>query len=158
MTNLFNYRAVYIQRDELVTVRDKLLDSEFKGALLSSEEHTAYLNALVFPNQHFRYAPEIVSVFNLCIYLHRQSCIAQEINLNILNFKSNGLLQAWEKEFVDRSYLVERKIVEPKVLKIEQLLGAYELLAIGLSLSFSVFLIELCSSKLSCMRRIMSNL
>lgn len=151
-------RAVYINRSQLAMLRQNLLNTNFRGALLSSEEHTAYLNAQVFPHHHYHYASEIVFVFNLCIYLHRQSCLTQEINVNILNFQSNGLLQSWSKEFVDMSYLKERISAVPKVLTNEQLFGSYELLASGLIISIIVFIIELLSVKVPRMKKFMRNL
>lgn len=152
------FRAIYIERFQLPEVRNELLDSEFKGALLSSEEHLAYLNAQVSPHKFYHKAEEIVFVFNLCLYLHRQSCLTEEINQNIIKFQSNGLMEAWSKEFVDRSFLKERIFTQPKILKIEQLYGAYELLAFGLLLSVVAFLIELLSRHVPVMHKFMMNL
>jgi hypothetical protein len=110
------------------------------------------LNERIFPTAFFHSAEESIFSFNLCIYLHRQSCLAQQINQNILDLKSNGLLDAWSRKFVDRSYLKERIFSEPKVLVIHQLLGAYELLFIGIFLSFTAFIVELISTRISFMR------
>lgn len=134
-------------------VRQKILNPKFLGTLLSSEEHIAYLNAQEFPENHFHFAGEIFLAFNLCIYLHRQSCFTENINQNILKFKNSGLLGEWVEEFVDRSYLKERKISEPKVLVNDQLLGAYEMLAAGLLLGVFVFLLEIGSIRIKCLRK-----
>lgn len=56
-------------------------------------------------------------------------------------------MEVWVSGFVDRSYLVERKANEPKVLVNDQLLGAYELLVFGLVLSAVAFLVEICSAR-----------
>lgn len=132
-----------------------LLNHNFKGALLSSQDHIAFLNQGAFPKAFFHSAEEIVSSFNLCIYLHRQSCLAQRINENILALQSNGLMMTWAKKFVDYSYLKEKTVSEPKVLVFEQLRGAYELLAIGLALSFFVFLLEVLSIRVRCLRKLL---
>ena len=133
-------------------VREAILDPEYKGALLSSEEHTAYSNADAFADKYYHHSSEVVSVFNLCIYLHRQSCLTEPINQNILKFLSNGLMEQWVRNLVDRKYLKEWKATEPKVLVNEQLLGAYELLAFGLLLSTIAFLIEIGSTRVSVLR------
>lgn len=151
------FRGVFIHRSELATTRDKLHNADFKGVLLSSEEHTAYQNREVFPQKFFHHVPEIVSVFNLCIYLHRQSCLTQQINENILNFLSNGLMGQWVSGFVDRKYLTEWKTSEPKVLQNYQLAGAYQLLAFGLLLSSFVFIIEKCSTRVVLFRKLILN-
>jgi hypothetical protein len=106
-------RAVFIQRVQLFEYQQLLLDPTFKGALLSSEDHIAYLNQKNFPETFFHSANEVFSSFNLCIYMHRQSCLNQKINENILSLQSNGLMQIWAGQFVDYSYLKERTVSEP---------------------------------------------
>lgn len=135
-----------IGRTEIATVRDTLLSPDVKGALLSSEEHIAFANKAGFPDKYFHFAEEVFFVFNLVIFMHRQSCLVEEINRYILHFGSNGLLDRWMHEFIDRSYLKERVTTAPKKLEIEQLLGSFELLAIGLSLSLVMFLFEVLSN------------
>lgn len=142
-----------IKRKDIEDVHELLLDSDANAALLSSEEHIAYLNADVFPDKFFYYAEEVIFGFNLCIYLHRQSCLEEQMNQNILIFRSSGLLGHWANEFVDRSYLKETKTREPKVLVNKQLYGAYELLTLGLAMAGSMFLIEICSSRFSMLRK-----
>lgn len=151
-------RAVFIERKSLKELQQYLLDPDFKGALLSSEEHIAYLNQDVFPKAFYHSAQEILFSFNLCIYMHRQSCLVEEINQIILALRSNGILKASAKQFVDRSYLKERVFSEPKVLVLQQLLGAYELLIIGLALSFSAFLLEIISSHFFFLKNFMKKL
>lgn len=149
------FSASIIERHNISMVHEKLLNPEFHGALLSSEEHIAFLNRLnakKSPQIYFYFADEIFFGFNLCIYLHRQSCLTENINHNILKFKDSGFLKVWVKEFVDRSYLKERKVVEPKVLVNDQLLGAYEMLAAGLLLGVFIFLLEICSVRNKCLR------
>lgn len=147
------FRAVFFPRNELKQVREQLVDPEFKGVLFSSEEFTAFLNAEVFPDQFFHHAEETVSVFNLVIYLHRQSCLTHPINLNILQFLSSGLMECWVSGLIDRSYLLERKANEPKVLVNDQLLGAYQLLAFGLLLGAVAFLVEILSTRVYVLKK-----
>lgn len=152
------FSAVFIERDELPEIWKKLLDPDFKGALFSSEEHVAYMNQRFFPRAFFHTAEEIIFSFNLCIYMHRQSCLTQEINHNILKLQSCGMLEAWSKKFVDPSFLKERTFNEPKVMVVQQLLGSYELLFIGLILSLKAFIFEVISTKISFLRKFMKKL
>jgi hypothetical protein len=137
---------------------EELLDDAFKGALLSSEEHVAYNNERVFPKAFYHTAEEIIFSFNLCIYMHLQSCLAEEINENILKLQSSGLMETWASNFVDKTYLKEKIISGPKAMVIEQLSGAYELLTIGLVLSFTAFVVEIISAKFSFLRTFMKKL
>lgn len=59
-------------------------------------------------------------------------------------------------EFIDRSYLKERVVTAPKNLEIVQLLGSFELLAMGLSLSLIAFLLEVLSNHNYRLRKVLS--
>lgn len=134
-------------------MREKLVDADFKGGLLSSEEHVAFSNKAGAPNKFFHHTDEVFFVFNLVIFLHRQSCLTEEINRYILIFGSNGLLEKWMSEFVDMSYLRKRVVDTPKKLEFDQLLGSFELLGIGLSLSAIAFVLEVFSRCCSGLRK-----
>lgn len=124
--------------------------------MLSSEEHVAFANKAGYPDKFFHFADEVFFVFNLVIFMHRQSCLTEEINRYILDFGSNGLLDLWMHEFIDRSYLKERVVTAPKNLEIVQLLGSFELLAMGLSLSLIAFLLEVLSNHNYRLRKVLS--
>lgn len=149
---MFHYFSIkIIERHEISPLREKTLDADFKGALLSSEEHVAFSNKAGFPDRFFHHTDEVFFVFNLVVFMHRQSCLTEEINRYILSFGSNGLLDKWMREFVDESYLKERNLDTPKKLEFSQLLGCFELLFIGLMLSAISFVLEVfskCSFKL----------
>lgn len=134
-------------------MREKLVDADFKGGLLSSEEHVAFSNKAGAPNKFFHHTDEVFFVFNLVVFLHRQSCLTEEINRYILIFGSNGLLEKWMSEFVDMSYLKKRVVDTPKKLEFDQLLGSFELLGIGLSLSVIAFVLEVFSRCCSGLRK-----
>lgn len=125
--------------------------------MLSSEDHLAFLNHQVFPEEYYHYAEEVVSVFNLCIYLHRQSCLTRDVDNYILKFRSVGLLDNWVKKFVDRSYLKERTSTGPKVLVNEQLVGAYELLGFGMASGAIIFMVEVISTYFHSLRKFVHN-
>jgi hypothetical protein len=133
-----------IDRSELSPLQRKLASSTFsKGALLSSEEHVAWLNSVLTPYYFLNYAREVVTGFNLCIYTHIQSCLTTDINKNLMNIFNSGLLNSWAKKYVDRSFLVRKIDSHPRQLDNEKMSGAYEVLIIGLSLSFFVFVCEI---------------
>ena len=133
-----------VNRSELSPLQRKLADPTFsKGALLSSEEHVAWLNSILTPYSFLNYAREVVSGFNLCVYTHIQSCLTQEINKNLINIFNSGLLNSWTKKFVDRSFLMRITDLRPHKLSFDKLSGAYDVLIIGLSISFLVFICEI---------------
>lgn len=149
---------VNTKREQLGGIQEKLSHSEFKGALLSSEDHIAFINEKVSPNLFYHYTEEIVSVFNLCFYMHKQSCLTHEVNGNIMKLTSSGLIQSWAKIFADRSYLIPKLDISPKQLDNSKLNGAYMLLIYGFGFSLFVFIIEILCYRIKCLHRVMKNL
>lgn len=120
----------------------KIDDPTFKGALLTSEDHLAYRNILAFPNQYYRHAKETIMTNNIVIYMHKQSCLSRQIDQMVVNLVNGGLTQTWAGRFIDPNFL-KRKISNKAVaLNIDQLYGAFQLLAAGLALSCVIFLVE----------------
>jgi len=60
-----------------------------------------------------------------------------------MNIFNGGLINSWTKLFVDRSYLVRKTDQYPRKLDIEKMSGAFEVLVIGLSISFLLFIFEI---------------
>ncbi|CAO1346132.1 unnamed protein product [Diamesa hyperborea] len=128
--------TVMLQLNEIPSIHDKILHSDFKGALLSSEEHVAYLNVESSPKRFFKHSPDVVFTFNLVIYMPKQSCLEQEFNNQILALTGGGFLESWALRFIDRDHMKEHKDKEPTQLNMSQLSGGYILL------SESVFQVE----------------
>lgn len=141
-------------RPGLISATSSTLDSNFQGVVLSSVDHVAYRNKIVSPHQFYRYAKEIFATLNLCIYMNRKSCLANEINNHILQFKSNGLMQSWVNKFVDQSYLVYHPSTEPKVMGIMTILGSIQILIAGYLISLTIFIVEMLSQKFKTLRDI----
>jgi hypothetical protein len=113
-------------------------------ALLSTEDLVAYWNQKEFPEHFFNNLPQVISSVNLCLYMHKTSCLTNEINKHIMNFDSNGLMNVWKRFNRDRSYLKKKKIVEgPQKLTMENLEGAFTFLLIGQVGALLFFIVEL---------------
>lgn len=138
------YRTSIVNYKNFPGITQTLLTPETKIALLVSEDHVASWNKRTFPNQFFETLPEKVSIINLCLYMHKRSCLTPEINRKIFDFNSNGLIQAWLHIWIDKSYLKRKSTGnEPKKLTMEELKGGYWFLAIGLLAAVLVFLVEI---------------
>lgn len=147
-----------LKLNEIPSIHKKILDPEFKGALLTSEEHVAYLNLVSSPQRFFIHSPEVVFTFNLVIYMPKQSCLEQEFNNQILALTGGGFLESWALRFIDRDHMKEHKDNEPTQLNMSQLSGGYELLLLGLSIATFAFLLELLSYRIKSLRHFMSYL
>lgn len=134
---------MFIEKPDSKKLLLKLLNPEFKGAFISSEDHVAYWNKIAFPNSFYTICDAKLKTINLCLYMKKNSCIKAELDRQILGFNANGLMKIWSNQYIDRAYLKERLIdPEPKQLQINQLLGGFQLYAGGNVIAFGVLILE----------------
>jgi hypothetical protein len=117
-------------------------DPNFESAFLSSESHLAYRNKMAFPD-YMDYAPESVFTVNLVIYMQRDSCLKRSIDNILINLVCSGLINKWASYWIDSKYMKEPQQKSLQTLSLDQLMGALELLGIGLSAGFVAFCFEI---------------
>ncbi|CAO1409276.1 unnamed protein product [Diamesa serratosioi] len=123
-------RTVFLTIEDATNYRFKLLDPNFKGTLLTSEDHTAYWNKLNMAKDFFHILKSRLTTFNLCIIFPKGSCLVPGVNEKILEFYANGFIKVMASQTIDKKYLIE-PVVAPKTKRLEmkQLLGGFQLLA-----------------------------
>lgn len=135
-------RSEILSADNFTLMLDQIVDPEFNGAFLTSEDHLAYRNILDFPNRYLSHAPEAICTNNLVIYLNKNSCLAFVIDQIIIHLVSGGIIQKWSTGFIDKNFLKNRHSSSAKALNVPQLLGAFQILMAGLSVSLAAFCVE----------------
>lgn len=121
---------------------DQAQDPEFKGAILSSKDHLAYRNIKAFPNKFYRHAPETIFNNNIVVYMRKHSCLTFQINQVMIYLVNGGLIEKWASLYIDKNFLKHRSTPKAISLTMQQLYGAFQLLLLGLCISFAFFLIE----------------
>lgn len=161
MIYLCNFLIIIFSRTVFLNVRDansfrfKLLDSNFKGTLLTSEDHTAYWNQLNHSKDFFHILDSRLTTFNLCILFPKQTCLTPEVNDKILAFYANGFMHQMSSNFINKKYLKEPVAVpETNQLDMNELSGGFQLFACGICISICIFLLELLSKRFVNARRI----
>lgn len=133
------------------------MDPNFKGTLLTSEDHTAYWNKLNNSKDFFHILDSRLTTFNLCILFPKRSCLTPEVNDKILSFYSNGLLTGMASNFINKKYLTEPDVIpKTKRLNMKELLGGFQLLACGICICVGIYLLELLSKRSVNVRRILN--
>lgn len=135
-------RAVFVSAEGYTKALDHMIDSNFKGAILTSKDHLAYRNIQSYPNRYYNHAPEVIFGNNLVIYLNKNSCLTSRIDSYIVRLVSAGLIDIWAAKYIDKSFLKRKFSDEAKALKYSQLIGAFQLLFVGLAVSLAAFLVE----------------
>ncbi|KAL7040766.1 hypothetical protein ACKWTF_000510 [Chironomus riparius] len=118
---------------------DMIDDPYYNGAFLTSTGHLAYRNMKLYPKRFHEYAPKPLFILNIVIYMNLGSCLTDYFNEMLFKLISSGLINKWASEFIDEKYLKEPVDDELKILSLEQLEGAFELLVGGLLIAFIVF-------------------
>ncbi|CAO1393658.1 unnamed protein product [Diamesa hyperborea] len=150
-------RSVFLDIEEANNCRFKLLDPNFKGTLLTSEDHTAYWNQLNHSKDFFHILESRLTTFNLCILFPKRTCLTPEVNNIILGLYANGLLNEIGSHFINKKYLIEPVTVpETNELDMNELAGGFQLLACGVFLCIGIFLLELLSKRFVIARRILN--
>lgn len=136
-------RTIFVTPTNFSLLMSEVVAPEFKGALLSSEDHLAYRNIHASPHQFFRHAPETILTYNIVIYMHKQSCLASEMNQKIMYLVNGGLVQTWAAQFTDKKFLKHAATSKAVGINIVQLWGAFQLLYTGLLMGTITFVLEL---------------
>lgn len=144
MTKIID-NAIFSQPANFNRMFDEVIHPDFKGALLTSIDHLAYRNTLAFPNRFYRHAPEFIMTNNIVIFMHKQSCLAPEMDKTIIYLVSGGLVQTWAASFIDPNFIKRKTSSKAVALNMDQLYGAFQLLAAGLAISLFTFILEIFS-------------
>jgi len=120
-------------------LHDVIKDPYYNGAFLTTTGHLAYRNHKLFPNLFHEFAPTPLYTLNIVIYMNLGSCLRMYFNEMLMKFVSSGLINRWASEFIDERYLKEPEDDELKILSLDQLEGAFQLLIGGLFIGFIVF-------------------
>lgn len=143
-------RGHFMTPAEFYASFDNVLDSEFKGAFMSSKDHIAYKNLV--KGKYYRHASEVIATYNIVIYMHKQSCLAKEIDQKVINLANGGIIRQWASKFTDAMYFSQKTKSKTVALNLKQLSGAFQLLLAGLVVSVITFSLEIITIKIKSFR------
>jgi hypothetical protein len=124
------------------------LDSDFKGAFVTSIDEVLYLNKLNYDNFTFNVLHEMILTVPAVFYLNKNSHLTDIINEKIDDLLAGGLIDYWISQYLEMKYLRIIHIDDgPSVLNFSELYGIFQLLSYGLFCSIFVFIVELLKAK-----------
>lgn len=131
---------------------DILLNSEFNGAVLTTDVGISYYNM-----QHFTTTGVVSStkdrmfLLPFCIFFRKHSCLTEPITNQINRYTNSGLLEHWTSKYFQTRFVKvkaeEFENQQPQRLNIKQLLGGFIISSILLVAAVVVFLFEIMSKK-----------
>lgn len=141
-------RVEILSASNFTRLLDQIVDPEFNGAFLTSEDHLAYQNIHAFPKRYYSHALEAICTNNIVIYFNKISCLVSEVDHKIMYLVSSGIIQKWSSGFIDKKFLKHRSSTSAKALNFSQLLGAFQIYLVALLVSFTSFSVELLLSQI----------
>lgn len=135
--------AVFLNMSDYILALDHVIDPEFKGVLLSTEDHLSYRNVKAFPNRFYRHAPETIYSNNLVVYMTKSSCLSIEVDGIIIYLVNGGLIRKWAAHYIDKRFLKRKSTSNAVSLKVNQFLGSFQLLFVGVLASSVMFALEM---------------
>ncbi|XP_075158060.1 ionotropic receptor 7b [Haematobia irritans] len=125
-----------------------------KLALLTLTEYYVYFRQMDSGAKDLYVLPEILFNQQLSIYMMKNSPFLYRFNMYIKHFVNEGLMHRWSHHILpDGGHYLTESEGRPKVISLDQLLGAFNLLIICLFISFCVFIIEISMFKLKGIKR-----
>ena len=123
-------------------LKDVVKDPYYNGAFLTTTAHLTYRNMKIYPNQFHDFAPKPLYRVNIVIYMNRGSCLRIYFDDMLIRLVSSGFINKWGSKFIEERYLKKPVNDELKILSMEQLEGAFQLLIGGLLMGFIAFCCE----------------
>lgn len=119
-----------------------------KHVVTSSLEQVLYFNKINYKEHTLTVCREYLFTYLYGIYFRKNSYLVHMFNKNIALFKTSGLIDFWASDYISMKYL-NMHIVDdgPKQLNIDQLLGGFEVLFIGMIGSLILFVLEVMAVK-----------
>ena len=135
--------TVIVSPVEFGLLTNESMKPDFKGALLTSEDHLAFRNIKAYPDYFYHHAPEHIFTNNVVIYLNKHSCLVRQFDNMIIYLVNGGMFKNWASRFIDKNFLKQKSSSHAVPLTIGQLFGSFQVLVLGLIISTAAFGVEI---------------
>jgi hypothetical protein len=145
-------RRVAVNQNELDRKINETISPHARHAVTRSLEQVLYINMMNYKEYTLTICRENLFAWQYGIYFQKNHYLVKSFNKYISQFKASGLIDFWASDYINNKYL-NMKLTEsgPKMLNVEQLLGSFEVLFIGLLLGTLIFACELIAQILHLM-------
>ncbi len=119
-------------------------DPSYKGAVCLVKGMTIYKNQMNRDGPQYIIFKERVMSIPSAIFTRKNFYLLIKMNEKLSEFKSAGLIRYWHDLVIDQKFLkLKRGKREPNSLKLRHVVGLFQLLAVGYSISILIFSLEL---------------
>lgn len=119
------------------------LDSSFKGGIIQPLLEVIFLNQQNYKNYTFNVLKEYLIDVQIVYYFPKNYYLVEPLNEKIGICKAAGLVKFWMERYIDKSYIkIKQQKTSARILSLHQLLGGFQVLAIGLLVAILAFIVE----------------
>lgn len=118
-------------------------NSSAKGAFPISLLGILYINQKRSRNSQHKICKEAIFTIPVVIYTKKDFYMIDALNNKIGILKAAGLIEFWHLKDLDKGLLNVKESNDPKVLKMEYIIGSFYVLLLGCLACIFIFLIEL---------------
>lgn len=126
---------------------EKLTSPDFKGALADQIAMIFYRNQIKTSTGKALILREPFLTLPCVIYTPKNFYLLDTLNEELENMKSCGLMILWHWRDMNKHFVKEVVSKQPKVIRVQHLLGCFQILIWGLFLSSLIFALEIFSRK-----------
>lgn len=142
------FRRKWVNSTVLAEKRMETLNPSAKHSVSSSLEQVSYYNKLNYRDNTLTVCKEYLFTFQYGIYFRKNSYLVNRFNEKISLFKTSGLIDFWASDYISNKYLnIKIESDGPRMLNIEQLMGGFEVLFIGIIIAIFIFVCEVIALK-----------
>jgi hypothetical protein len=132
----------------LLVKRQETLNPSAQHVVTSSLEQVLYINKMNYKDYTLTVCREYLFTYLYGIYFRKNSYLKHTFNRNIALFKTSGLIDFWASDFISMKYLkIQIEADGPKQLNIDELLGGFEVLFLGMAIGAILFVVEVIAEK-----------
>lgn len=143
----FRNQRVVVNSTVLEDRKKETLNPSVDFAVSSSLEQVLYFNKMNYKNSTtLTVCKETLFTFQYGIYFRKNSYLENVFNKKISIFKASALIDFWASDFISSEFLnIKIRDGSPRKLNMDQLMGGFQVLFIGLSVSFVLHICEIVS-------------
>ncbi|XP_055611349.1 uncharacterized protein LOC129757958 [Uranotaenia lowii] len=143
-------------RDTIGQAIEQLGLGQLEGVVLVTFDLVAYHNKMSPKQQKVFITRDKVSSYPFGIYYPKNSRLTSVFDRQIRNLEATGLIGFWIRQYGDYDFF--RKPIDsdvPRALRNEHLAGCYQVFGGFLGASFVIFVLELVSTKIKVLRKVL---
>lgn len=127
-------------------------DSDIDGVMLGTQATWIYLNTLHAPYRQLLFTKDRLYMVNIVIYFQKKSALIDTCNVKLRIFGESGLTQYWVSNYVDDRKMKSKDYTQMK-LDTVNIFGALQICVVIYLCGFVVFVLEVISVRISCLKR-----